>query len=106
MAYYRKDGIEMQTPKVGYDGQPFDRLEAMLKSEEEGNDFYLKMCKFSLSEKKWGGFGNGVVSSSGFGDGGYILYVAKDGDEVIGFCIDYLVQEEELSIKFPFLILN
>jgi len=106
MAHYRKDGIEMQTPEVGYDGQPFDRLEAMLKTEKEGDDFYLKMCKFTLSEKKWGGFDYGVVSSSGFGDGGYVLYVAKDGDEIIGFCIDYLVQEEELSIKFPFLILN
>jgi hypothetical protein len=106
MAYYRKDGLNIEVPKVGFDGQPFDRLEAMMKHEKEGDDFYLKMCKLTLSQTKWGGFDNGVVSSSGYGDGGYILYVAKEEytGEIIGFCIDFLVQEEELSEKLPFLI--
>ena len=106
MAYYRKDGRNIEVPTVGFDGQPFDRLEAMMKHEKEGDDFYLKMCKLTLSQTKWGGFDNGVVSSSGYGDGGYILYVAKEEytGEIIGFCIDFLVQEEELSEKLPFLI--
>jgi hypothetical protein len=107
MDNYRKDGLDIEVPKVGFDGQPFDRLEEMLKPENEGDDFYLKMCKITLSEKQWGGFDNGVICRSGYGDGGYVLYVAKDEStgKIIGFCIDFMVQEEEeLSEKMPFLI--
>ena len=106
MAYYRKDGLDIEVPKVGFDGQPFDRLDEIMKSENEGDDFYLKMCKFTLSEKKWGGFENGVVCQSGYGDGGYILYVAREeySGKIIGMCIDFMVQEEELSEKMPFLV--
>ena len=106
MAYYRKDGLDIEVPKVGYDGQPFDRLDEIMKPENEGDDFYLKMCKFTLSEKKWGGFENGVVCQSGYGDGGYILYVAREeySGKIIGMCIDFMVQEEELSEKMPFLV--
>lgn len=106
MAYYRKDGLDIEVPKVGYDGQPFDRLDEIMKPENEGDDFYLKMCKFTLSEKKWGGFENGVVCQSGYGDGGYVLYVAREeySGKIIGFCIDFMVQEEELSEKMPFLV--
>ena len=106
MASYRKDGLDIEVPKVGFDGQPFDRLDEIMKSENEGDDFYLKMCKFTLSEKKWGGFENGVVCQSGYGDGGYVLYVAREeySGKIIGFCIDFMVQEEELSEKMPFLV--
>lgn len=106
MASYRKDGLDIEVPKVGFDGQPFDRLDEIMKSENEGDDFYLKMCKFTLSEKKWGGFENGVVCQSGYGDGGYILYVAREeySGKIIGMCIDFMVQEEELSEKMPFLV--
>lgn len=108
MASYRKDGLDIEVPKVGFDGQPFDRLDEIMKSENEGDDFYLKMCKFTLSEKKWGGFENGVVCQSGYGDGGYILYVAREeySGKIIGMCIDFMVQEEELSEKMPFLVVD
>lgn len=104
IASYRKDGMDIETPKVGYDGLPFDKLEEILKPQNDGDDWYLKMCKLTLSSSQWGWYESGVVSRSGYGDGGYTLHLAKDGDKVVGFCIDFLVEEEELSEKFPFII--
>lgn len=110
MSTFRKDGIEMEVPTIGYDGRDLNWLDA-LKSEKDGKgeDWYIKMCKLTLTEKMWGGYENGVVSRSGFGDGGYTLYIAKEEytGKVIGFCIDFFVEEQEetesIADKIPFL---
>lgn len=41
---------------------------------------------------------NGVVSNSGYGDGGYDCYVARnDEGEIVGIRIVYIIEEEEIN---------
>jgi len=46
-------------------------------------------------------YDSGVVSSSGFGDGSYSLYVAKKRGKIVGMCVDFQVEEEGI-IDFNF----
>lgn len=82
---YRNDSIDIQTPEsdfhIVYDG--------------EGEKWYEKMCKFTLSEDQWGTYETGVVSSSGYGDGGYPLYIVRDrSGYIIGMKITFIDNEE------------
>jgi hypothetical protein len=62
----------------------------------EGEAWYAKMCKFTLSDDSYGAYDTGIVSSSGIGDGGYPLYVAYDNnDNIIAMKIDYLLDDED-----------
>ncbi len=62
----------------------------------EGDAWYAKMCKFTLSDDSYGAYDTGLVSSSGIGDGGYPLYVAYDNDNnIIAMKIDYLLDDED-----------
>lgn len=72
-----------------FDSFPIDR------SKEDGERWYRCMCSRTLGKQQWGTYSNGVVSSSGLGDGGYVLYVARDKRKVVGFCIDYGIDEEQ-----------
>jgi hypothetical protein len=92
---YRKDGIEMDIPSVGYDGKNFDWLDSISREDEVGEDWYKKMCKITLSEIGWGTYSNGIVSRSGFGDGGYQLFTAKSGRKIVAMAIDFAVEEGE-----------
>lgn len=62
---------------------------------QEGDRWYTKICSHTLGERHWGTYRDGVVSSSGFGDGGYEVYTATVNDEIVGICIDYAVEETE-----------
>ena len=66
----------------------------------EGEKWYEKMCDITLSDKRWGMYDTGVVSSSGIGDGGYRCLVAKKKGKIVGIAIDYLME------KFPNKFLN
>jgi len=90
---YRKDGMEIEVPSTGYDGRNFDWLDTALKPENEGDDWYNKMCKITLSEIGWGTYSNGIVSRSGFGDGGYQLFTVTRYGKVIGMAIDFAVED-------------
>ena len=59
----------------------------------EGEKWYVTMCSRTLGEQSWGTYNNGVVSSSGFGDGGYDLFVARVNRKVVAFAIDFGVEE-------------
>ena len=63
--------------------------------DKEMGDVWYRMCAHkTLSEKSWGVYDEGVVTSSGIGDGSYDLYVLKNNeDKVVGFCIDFLLDE-------------
>lgn len=91
---YRKDGIKMRVPRVGYDGKSFDWLNSISDKDSVGDDWYNKMCKMTLSKKGWGTYSNGIVSSSGLGDGGYKLYTASIGRKIVAMTIDFAVEEE------------
>jgi len=61
--------------------------------------FYERCCKATLGELKWGTVdGKGVVSSSGYGDGGYDVYVFKKDGKVVAvevIFIDPDLEDEE-----------
>jgi hypothetical protein len=83
MESYRNDSIadEITAP----------RLDFMLPCEGEGDKWYEKMCRLTLSSQQWGSYNTGVVSSSGYGDGSYRLLVAKHNGKIVGIAIDYLI---------------
>lgn len=57
-----------------------------------GELWCMKMADMTLNSKeKWGVYDNGVVASSGLGDGTYPIYIAKDEKKnIIGIVIDFL----------------
>lgn len=90
---YRNDKHPIE--KGGYD------FELTLR-DGDGDEWYEKMCQRTLDVSHWGLYDEGVVSSSGFGDGSYPLYVLiTEDDKVVGFCIDFEIEEDE-TIDFEF----
>ena len=69
-------------------------------NDSEGDMWYEKICRFTLSGQRWGVYDTGVVSSSGIGDGGYRCLVAKKNGKIVGIAIDYLME------RFPNKFLN
>ena len=62
----------------------------------DGDKWYEKMCRFTLNNKEhWGSYDSGVVTSSGYGDGGYPLEIIEnDGGQIVGMRITYIFDEE------------
>jgi hypothetical protein len=54
--------------------------------------FYDDCCKATLGRTQWGYLVGGVVSSSGFGDGGYEAEVHLLGDEAV--CVELVFIED------------
>jgi hypothetical protein len=63
------------------------------RDQEPGERWYLSMCSRTLGEQGWGSYSNGIVSRSGFGDGGYPLFTATRYGKVIAMAIDFGVEE-------------
>jgi hypothetical protein len=54
------------------------------------------MCALTINETLgWGTYSGGVVSRSGYGDGGYDLLVARDKRKIVAIAIDYLVDDNK-----------
>lgn len=77
MESYRNDAVFME--KSGVD---FGR-------DTEGDHWYNHMCDRTLCDDQWGTYPQGVVSSSGIGDGSYKLLVAKHNGNIVGIAIDF-----------------
>lgn len=85
---YRNDEVapSITTPDVNF----------MYGEGGEGEAWYEKMCRFTLSSESFGAYDTGVVSSSGIGDGSYPLYVAyDDNNNIIAMQLDYLMDDED-----------
>jgi len=66
-----------------------------MKSEENNEEWYDRICDITLGEHSCGTIDmKGVVASSGFGDGGYNLYVHEENGKVVGMRIEFISQEE------------
>ena len=66
------------------------------KKIKKGDAWYEKMCHLTLTEKSWGLYDTGVVTSSGIGDGMYPFYVMyDDSNEIVGMKITYLNDTED-----------
>jgi hypothetical protein len=87
---FRNDKVEIKTPEKTYDGRNF-----AFPVEEEGDAWYQKMCRMTLADlqSSYGTYENGVVCTSGLGDGGYVLMVAQNVEgKIVGMTIDFQVE--------------
>lgn len=82
---YRNDTVEIETPESNFH----------TVFEGAGEKWYEKMCKLTLSGQGWGSYETGVVTSSGYGDGGYPLEIVKEDDKVVGMRITYIFPDDE-----------
>ena len=65
-------------------------------SDPDGDEWYHACCELTLGPESWGVLPNGVVSSSGFGDGSYPVYGLKnDQGEYVAFKVVFIEEEEE-----------
>jgi len=64
--------------------------------ETPEDEWYRACCYLTLSPDNWGTIPNGVVSSSGFGDGSYDVYGLKNADgEYIALTVVFIDQYDE-----------
>ncbi len=70
--------------------------------ENEGDKWYQRMCSLTLGKKNdgisddhYGSSPDGIVSSSGYGDGSYDLYVGKINNQIVGFEIVFITEDED-----------
>ena len=95
--HYRKADSVKDMPKYDFGGQFLTD-----DSDVDGDTWYAACCKITLDEpESYGVLPNGVVSSSGFGDGSYDVYGIKDAQgeyvafQVIFIDLDELDEEED-----------
>jgi hypothetical protein len=64
--------------------------------DESGDEWYRACCYITLEHEQFGVLPNGAVSSSGFGDGSYDVFGAKDENgEYIYLHVVFIGEEEE-----------
>jgi hypothetical protein len=64
--------------------------------DENGDDWYRACCHLTLAEEGFGVLPNGAVSSSGFGDGSYDVFGAKDENgEYLYLHVVFIGEDEE-----------
>ena len=85
MESYRNDDI--------FKNEVSEFAKKYFSKEELGEHWYSHMCDRTLSEQSWGTYENGVVSSSGIGDGSYRLLLAKHNGKIVGIAVDYYILE-------------
>jgi len=68
--FYRNDESAKDLPKYGFSSD-FDK---------SGDIWYLACCDLTLGKEQWGVLPNGVVSSSGYGDGSYGVFGEKNAE--------------------------
>ena len=73
----------------------YDELQFLGRGvDEENEDWYQTNCELTLeTDASAGVLNGGCVSSSGFGDGGYICRANKCDGKVTGIVIDFFVEE-------------
>ena len=86
-ANYRNDENAKDLNKHDF-GENYDR--------ESGDQWYRACCDLTLGDESWGVLPNGVVSSSGFGDGSYDVFGYKDTyGKYIAFAVVFIDEEEQ-----------
>jgi hypothetical protein len=86
-ANYRNDEGAKDLKKHDF-GENYDR--------ESGDEWYRACCDLTLGEESWGTLPFGAVSSSGYGDGSYMVRGIKDDEGLyVAFCVEYIGQDED-----------
>lgn len=75
------------------DIEPYD-FRGNFDDSDPGEIWYRKMCSMTLSEDSFGSYNQGIVSSSGIGDGSYPLLVARKKGKIVGFIIDFFMEKK------------
>jgi len=85
--FYRNDEKAKELKKYNF-GDDYDT--------EEGDEWYRACADITLADEQWGVLPNGVVSSSGFGDGSYRVFGQKDSNgEYVAFQVVFIEAEED-----------
>jgi hypothetical protein len=85
-AHYRNDESAKDLSKETFSAD-YDR--------EAGDTWYRACCHLTLGQEQWGVLPNGVVSSSGFGDGSYDVFGYKDAyGEYVAFAVVFIYDDE------------
>lgn len=63
--------------------------------EDGGEKWYEKMCQRTLGSESFGVYDQGCVSSSGYGDGSYELFVIEQDGNVVGMKIEFIGEDNE-----------
>jgi hypothetical protein len=84
--FYRNDESAKDLPKYGFSSD-FDK--------ESGDIWYRACCDLTLGKERWGVLPNGVVSSSGYGDGSYGVFGEKNAEgEYVAFKVVFIWGDE------------
>ena len=85
---YKNDSLveNIQVPDIDF-GMPGHK--------EPGDMWYEAMCKFTLADKHWGVYDQGIVSSSGMGDGMYDFSVQKAKNKIVAIAIDFAITDTQ-----------
>jgi hypothetical protein len=85
--FYRNDEKAKDLEKYSFSSD-FDK--------EGGDEWYRACCNLTLSSEQWGVLPNGVVSSSGFGDGSYDVFGYKDeSGQYVAFAVVFIYDDED-----------
>ena len=83
--FYRNDESAKDLPKYDFSSD-FDK---------SGDIWYLACCDLTLGKEQWGVLPNGVVSSSGYGDGSYGVFGEKNAEgEYVAFKVVFIWGDE------------
>ena len=65
--------------------------------DDVNDDWYDKVCKITLAKNQAGTIDDlGLVSSSGFGDGGYTCYIARERNGyIVAIRIEFITDEDD-----------
>ena len=86
-AHYRNDESAKDLKKYEF-GDNYDI--------EEGDAWYRACSDLTLGDEQWGVLPNGVVSSSGFGDGSYDVFGYKDENgEYVAFAVVFIYSDDD-----------
>jgi len=84
--FYRNDESAKDLPKYGFSSD-FDK--------KSGDIWYRACCDLTLGKEQWGVLPNGVVSSSGYGDGSYGVFGEKNAEgEYVAFKVVFIWGDE------------
>lgn len=101
---YRNDSI---VDRIGLGDGDISFFGKFNPRDEEGEKWYVSMTSRTLGVLQHGVYDEGVVCSSGIGDGSYVLFTAEDTDgNIIGMSVDFLIEggenDEDDFIDFEF----
>lgn len=85
---YKNDSLveSIQAPEIDF---------VIPGDKQPGDLWYETMCKFTLGDESWGAYDQGIVSSSGMGDGSYNFSIQKANNKIVAIAIDFSITDTQ-----------